>query len=165
MPGSNSRKRQSRTNPLRSSARYNENTHLAAALEESRKMKELQNSEEFAKNLQAIEEQEERNRVKTEHRNYKMAKALQKGTPLKANEQMARNLQVKYNIEFAKSIARKNKKKTLISAEESKESDPPSPMYVRNPISFRLKRTRSRTVARSKPRSKSKSKSNRWWPF
>jgi hypothetical protein len=212
MPNRTSRKnRHTRSNSLRSSARYNvvnENAELAKAIEESektaayekkhanleelamhkaseesKKLKNLKNSEELAANLQEIENQEAINALRKiheqENRNLKMARSLQaKNQPKKSfnkNGSFARNLQAKYNMEYAKSIYKKLKPKSVAStpkkesippSEEMKESEPPPrpKYYVHNPV--RLQRTRSKTISRPMSMSKSSNtKKRRWWPF
>jgi hypothetical protein len=185
MPGSNSRRR-TRRHPL--SERY-ENAEFSAAIEESKKiankekknaleeelafhraseesreLKELQNSEALAIQLQANENKQLRNGIEKQKRsNYMLAKKLQKKSlsRKKTNAEIARNLQIQYNKE-----ADRLRKNSLRSGpyEEEKESDPPTRVryYIKNPV--RLPRTRSKTVAR--PKSKSvDTKSKRWWPF
>ena len=170
MPGSKSRSKQTRNNPLHNSAGYN--AELEAAIEESKKtankekknaikeeiaflraaqeskeLKELQNSEAYAIQLQANENKQSRNAMeKQKHSNYRLAKRLQKGTPKrdKTNAEMNRNLHLQ---------------RTVISAEESKESEPPPRRFVSK--TFRLPRTRSKTISKPRP----KSISRRWWPF
>jgi hypothetical protein len=184
MKGSKSRSRQTRGNPLRNSARY-ENAELAAAIEESkrlankekknalheelafhraseesRELKELQNSEAIALELQAIENKQARNAMeKQKHSNYKLAKKLQNGTlgRTKTNAELARNLQLHFNRE----AEIRSPAKVRISAEESKESEPPPRRFVSKTV--RLPRTRSKTIAR--PRSANTKKVKRWWKF
>jgi len=169
--------RHTRSNPLRSSARYNMNLEAALkeskrmanqekknalqeefafhrASEESRELKELQNSEALAMKLQANENKQSRNAMdKQKNSNYKLAKKLQKETShKKTNDEIAMNLDLQFNRV-------RTPVKPRISAEESKESEPPPRRFVNKTV--HLPRTRSKTITRPM----SKSISRRWWRF